>query len=91
MPDVPILQLNQRWRIATDYQCQWIVQYRASAKGKPEEWRGRKFITSRDVILRDIRELEIDANPDAIHTIQGWPECFTLWLMMATATASEAA
>ena len=91
MPDVPILKLNDRWRIATDYQLQWIIQYRASVKGKPEEWRGRKFITTRNVILRDIRELDIDADPDAIHTIQGWPEYFRLWLMIATATATEAA
>jgi hypothetical protein len=59
-----IAQLNNNWRVVDD-PLQWILQRR---KGNPRKknsgWRDRSFCTTREVLLRCVREYcgEVDQN-----------------------------
>lgn len=81
MQDRPILYLTPRWRIATDYELQWILQRRRRG-GK--RWDGIHFCTTRQAVARVIREelgdevAQIDAS--ALHRLNTWPEHFVDWL-----------
>ena len=51
-----VAQLNERWRIIDD-PLQWILQRRKGApRNKNTGWESRSFCTTRDVLLRCIRE-----------------------------------
>ena len=68
--DVPVLKLNDRWRLAHDGRLQWILQYRYGKAATA--WRGRRFHVERDSLLRSIAELCGLVDQAAIETIKGW-------------------
>ncbi len=49
-----ILTLTPHWRVATDYDLQWILQRRTGKK--QAAWRSIHYCTQRDSLLRVIRE-----------------------------------
>ena len=79
MRDTPILNLTPRWRIATDFDLQWILQRR---EGK--EWHGVYYCTTRKGLLRVIREeigtLDTPEGKIALDGVSTWPEHFVDWL-----------
>ena len=74
--DVPLMTLDAggRFRLACD-SLQWITQRR---RGKT--WRGDSFVTTRKVLLRDLRELGCELTPKARAAIERLPETFEEWL-----------
>jgi hypothetical protein len=81
MIDTPILQLNERWRIAHDNWKQWIIQVRKGRNtDKSSGWRGMSFCTERTNLLRDIKDQCGDVDPDAMAVIMGWPEKYRDYL-----------
>ena len=79
MRDKPILTLTPRWRIATDYDLQWILQRR-----KGSQWFGVCYCTSRRAVERAIREeigtLGTPEGEIALDVVSTWPEAFADWL-----------
>ena len=85
MVDTPILQLNDRWRIAHDGEVQWVLQERkGKASRKSSGWRGRSFNRRRHALERSIREHTDSVDPAALAIIAEWPERYsnflTAWL-----------
>lgn len=74
--DVPLMALDTggRFRLACDA-LQWIIQRR---RGKT--WGGESFVTTRKVLLRDLRELGCELTPEARASIEALPETFQEWL-----------
>ena len=73
MADRQFLRLNDRWALAYD-RLQWIIQYRTSAKGKPEKWGGVSFISSNRVILvLTLREKGIVPDPGKMEEVLALP------------------
>jgi hypothetical protein len=48
---VPLLRLDDRWRVAHDGRLQWVLQHR-----KGDNWYGRRFHSERDPLLRSVAE-----------------------------------
>jgi hypothetical protein len=69
-----IAQLNNNWRVV-DHPLQWILQRR---KGKPRKknsgWRDRSFCTTREVLLRSIREYCGKVDQNALVDLQALPD-----------------
>ena len=70
----PIAQLNERWRVVDD-PLQWILQRK---KGGPHEknsgWRNRSFCTTREGLLRCIRECSGEIDADALAELRRLPD-----------------
>ena len=66
--------LNDRWRVV-DEGLQWILQVR---KGRPTAkssgWQHRCYHVERPALLRSIRELCGDVDPDALAVLETLPE-----------------
>ena len=75
MADIPILSLNDRWRVAHDGQLQWILQKREGGS-----WYGKLFPCSRSSLVRSIAERCGDLDIDVLATIEEWPERYRDWL-----------
>jgi hypothetical protein len=72
LPVVAIL--NDRWRVTLD-PLQWILEVRKGrSDAKSTGWRGRRFCTTRTVLIRDVRELCGPVNPDARAILERLPE-----------------
>jgi hypothetical protein len=69
-----LAQLNGQWRVVND-PLQWILQRR---KGNPRKknsgWKDRCFCTTRDALLRCVREYCGDIDEDALTDLQALPE-----------------
>jgi hypothetical protein len=69
-----IAQLNAKWRVVDD-PLQWILQRR---KGNPRKknsgWLDRSFCTTRDGLLRCVRENCGEVDDDALSELQALPE-----------------
>ena len=69
-----IAQLNERWRIVDD-PSQWILQRR---KGNPRKknsgWQDRSFCTTREALLRCVREYCGVVDENALVDLQALPE-----------------
>lgn len=80
MMDRAVLMVNEDWRIASDDDLQWILQYRKVTKGQTL-WIGRSFHMERDSLLRRLPEL---AKPielaGAVAVVASWPPHFSEWL-----------
>ena len=75
----PLIQLNASWRVADD-PPQWTLQYRkGNPRGRTSGWVGRKFIRDRDHLLERIDELCGTVDPEAIETIESWPDGYATW------------
>ena len=74
-----IAQLNANWRVIDD-PLQWILQRR---KGKPRKknsgWIDRSFCTTRDALLRCVRELCGVVVEEALNELQALPEFHSAW------------
>ena len=80
MADRQFLRLNDRWALVYD-RLQWIIQYRTSAKGKPEKWGGVSFISSnRDILVLTLREKGIVADPEMMEQVLALPYTFKEWI-----------
>ena len=79
MRDKPILTLTPRWRVATDYDLQWVLQRRRGKK-----WEGVHYCTTRRAVQRLIREeigtLGTPEGETALDALSTWPEAFADWL-----------
>jgi hypothetical protein len=69
--DIPLLSVNDRWRVAHDQRLQWILQVR-----RGRQWHGRRFHVERDALLRSIRELCGPAAPATLAIIARWPRLY---------------
>jgi hypothetical protein len=73
------LQLNENWRIVDD-PLQWILQRR---KGNPRKrnsgWQDRSFCTTREGLLRCVRENCGEVDDDALTKLQVLPEFHADW------------
>ena len=79
MADSQFLKLNDRWALAYD-SLQWIIQYRTSAKGKPEKWGGVSFISSdRDILALALREKGVVLDPGKMEEVLALPYTFKEW------------
>jgi hypothetical protein len=69
-----IAQLNKSWRVMDD-PLQWVLQRR---KGNPRKknsgWQDRSFCTTREALLRCIREYCGDVDQNALADLQALPE-----------------
>jgi hypothetical protein len=66
--------LNDRWRVVLD-PLQWIIEVRKGRGGvKSTGWRGRRFCTTRTVLIRDVRELCGEVDPEALAILERLPE-----------------
>ena len=75
----PLVQLNASWRVADD-PPQWSLQYRkGNPRGRTSGWVGRKYIRDREHLLHRIDELCGEVDPQAIETIQSWPDGYATW------------
>ena len=67
-------QLNKNWRVVDD-PLQWILQRR---KGNPRKknsgWQDRSFCTTREGLLRCIREYCGEVNQNALADLQALPD-----------------
>ena len=80
MADRQFLKLNDRWALAYD-SLQWIIQYRTSAKGKPEKWGGVSFISSnRDILVLTLRERDVIPDPGKMEEVLALPYRFKDWI-----------
>ncbi|MCP4316420.1 MAG: hypothetical protein GY789_10490 [Hyphomicrobiales bacterium] len=69
-----IAVLNDRWRVTFD-PLQWILEVRKSrGDAKSTGWRGRRFCTTRTVLIRDVHELCGDVDPNALAVLERLPE-----------------
>ena len=74
-----LVHLNPNWRVADD-PPQWTLQYRkGNPRGRTSGWVGRKFIRDRDHLLERIDELCGTVDPEAIETIESWPDGYATW------------
>ena len=79
MADRQFLRLNDRWALVYD-RLQWIIQYRTSAKGKPEKWGGVSFISSdRDILALALREKGVVLDPGKMEEVLALPYTFKEW------------
>ena len=77
-----LVQLNDSWRVA-DNPPQWALQCRDGPKReKASGWAGRKFVRNRVHLLRRIEELCGNVDPQAIETIQSWPDGYATWKLL---------
>ena len=77
-----LVQLNANWRVADD-PPQWTIEQRiGNPSAKDGGWRARKFIRNTDHLLKRIDEMCGDVDPDAIATIQSWPQGFVTWKLL---------
>ena len=69
-----LAQLNEQWRVVDD-PLQWILQRR---KGNPRKknsgWKDRSFCTTRDGLLRCVREYCGEVDPNALADLQALPD-----------------
>ena len=80
MAEKQFLRLSEKWALAYD-RLQWIIQYRGSAKGKPEKWRGVSFISSnRDILVLTLREKGIVSDPGKMEEVLALPYTFKEWI-----------
>ena len=74
-----IAQLNANWRVVDD-PLQWILQRR---KGNPRKknsgWQDRSFCTTREGLLRCIRELCGEIDDNSLTRIHALPEFHSDW------------
>jgi len=69
-----IAQLNENWRVVDD-PLQWILQRRkGSPRAKNSGWRNRSFCTTREGLLRCIRECIGETDVDAFAELRRLPE-----------------
>ncbi len=94
--DTPVFMLDEegRFRLAAD-RLQWIIQRRRGVRRiGPHKGEGvyiaTRFCTTRDVLLRDLRELGCELAPEARATIEAFPEMVKQWAERTTAAPSEA-
>ncbi len=79
MADRQFLKLNDRWALAYD-SLQWIIQYRTSAKGKPDKWGGVSFISSnRDILVLTLREKGVVPDLGKMEEVLALPYTFQEW------------
>jgi hypothetical protein len=73
------VQLNMNWRVVDD-PLQWVLQRR---KGNPRKknsgWQDRSFCTTRDGLLRCIRELCGAVDDEALTCLHALPELHFSW------------
>jgi hypothetical protein len=67
-PIFPIV-LNGRWRVEYD-PLQWVLAKRRCGT----RWRGNAFCTTRQALLRNIRERCGDIDPDALAEVMALPD-----------------
>lgn len=74
-----VAQLNATWRVVDD-PIQWILQRK---KGNPRKgnfgWCGRSFCTTREALLRRIREHCGEVEPEALAACQTLPDWHPDW------------
>ena len=74
-----IAQLNTNWRVIND-PLQWVLQRR---KGNPRKknsgWQDRSFCTTRDGLLRCVRELCGVVGEEALAELQALPDFHSVW------------
>lgn len=69
-----VAQLNESWRIVDD-PLQWILQRKKGRVRKRNTgWQSCKFLTTREGLLRRIREKCGDVDPAALATISALPD-----------------
>lgn len=68
--DIPLFNLTNRWLLATDYECQWIIYHRRGT-----QWKAVVFPTSTETLLRLIRDnIPKGINPEVLAEIKSWPD-----------------
>ena len=74
-----IVQLNAKWRVVDD-PLQWILQRK---KGNPRKknsgWLDRSFCTTRDGLLRCVREYCREVDDHALAALQALPDYHADW------------
>jgi hypothetical protein len=92
MHDKPILQLNDRWRLAHDGQLQWVLQVRKGhARVKASGFASKRFYTSSTALTSAVTRLcgvITPAAEQALLTIS--QDRYTAWLASGTWRAWEA-
>jgi hypothetical protein len=69
-----IAQINQNWRVVDD-PLQWILQRRkGNLRKKNSGWRDRSFCTTREVLLRCVREYCGVVDQNALVDLQALPD-----------------
>jgi len=72
-----VAQLSERWRVVDD-PLQWILQRRkGNPRSKSSGWQGRSFCTSREGLLRCVREKCGDVEPAALSVLSALPDHHT--------------
>ena len=70
----PQAQLNKNWRVVDD-PLQWILQRRkGNSRNKNSGWQDRSFCTTREGLLRCIREYCGEVNQNALADLQALPD-----------------
>lgn len=93
MHDTPILQLNDRWRLAHDGNLQWVLQLRQGrVRSKASGYVSRRFYTSRGALLAAVNRLCGSISPAAARTLLTiTQERYAAWLASGTWREWEAA
>lgn len=93
MHDKPILQLNDRWRLAHDGNLQWVLQVRkGQARAKASGFVSKRFYTSRTALMAAVATLCGSVSPSAERALLTiTQERYQAWLASGTWRAWEAA
>ena len=68
-----VVQFNQRWRLVLcKDQIQWIIQRKESSRRG--DWRGLKYLTSRESVFAACGKLELLSDPKVETTLHRLPD-----------------
>jgi len=68
-----VVQFNQRWRLVLcKDQIQWIIQRKESSRRG--DWRGLKYLTSRESVFAACGKLELLSDPKVEEILNALPE-----------------
>ncbi len=87
------LDATGQFRLAAD-PLQWIIQRRKGVRRKGQRkgetvYEGRRFCTTRGVLLRDLRELGCELTPEARARIEAFPDTIRQWVEIITSQPME--
>ncbi len=75
-----LIQLNDSWRVADDPPQRVLEKrVRKPQPGKTSGWRARKYIRTKDHLLRRIGEICGAVDSKAIEIIRSWPQGYVSW------------
>ena len=90
MADKPLLQLNDRWRIAHDGKAQWILQVRkGNPRAKASGYASKKFYLRRTPLIAAIDEYCGDVAGHKTWILASWPERYSMFRETSLCEAME--